>query len=888
MDNLEAFFPRREETLGSSVRTRKRLTSISRPQVYNCDTCGLYKGCRNPKIQRFGRGHLKILFVGLCPGWDEDKVGVPFVGRSGDLLKKHCRLAGINLDEDAVRTNIVACYKNTNPTKEQILACRSNLLKDIQEVQPEIIICLGDEAINAVLEKPKGCKSFSKFDAGLMHGRVVPFHKFNCWVAGSYHPAFYLRRKNRDDVPNDENLLAFDIARAISYLGKLLPKPLTEEGNYLVEKVEDAVSILEKCTNYQDPVSYDYEATTLRPWEEGARILAMSISPNVQEGYFLPLDLVNPKTGRRFFSPEDLNVIYRALRSFLKSSTPKIVQNINTEEIWNREIIGQGMNNFLHDTMLGAHVLNCKTLTTSLAFQVFELTGHDYKAMVDTQNMVRVPVDKMKDYNCWDSRYLHLIYQHQISKMRNEGRLLEFNSFLQKGSLALVNLYQRGVPIDPKVLTDLEEQFSAEQIKCAQDIHLCKGVQEYETLEKTRFNPKSSAQIGKVLYSIHKIPIKKYTSKKKDKGSTDIDVLEEILRTSSDPEIKNFVGTLVRLKQCKTLLERVANYRKLLDKNNRVHPCYNMHIADTYRSSANDPSIQNVFKHDEELKVFRKCIVPSAADRIILEVDYGGIEVCQIAMSSGDQELRRQIVDGVNTHRKWAGEIFQKPEDQVTYDERYEAKNGFVFRSFYGGKPTSMPVYSDRFRAIPVEHFIKVQEKFWLEFKGVKEWQNKTIQDYCNLGYVEAVSGFRRYGPLNVNKLYNTPIQGPAFHLTLADIIDIELNEALLKRGFESVAMMEIHDSIDFDAKIKEAEDLVKVVTEIMTAEHFAWQAGVPLKCEWEIGMTNWWELSELVFRDCETCGRQPHSRKVDKEKQMETLQCAKCKNKSQHVLGRV
>jgi|GEM_PF-740664 len=888
MGNLEAFFPSSGEISGSSaVRVRRKPNESSNLVVYNCDTCGIYKFCRHPRIQRFGKGRKKILFVGLCPGWDEDKVGVPFVGRSGDLLRKHCRLVGIDLDEDAIRTNIVACYKNTNPTKEQILACHSNLLRDIQEVQPELIICLGDEAINAILEKPKGCDSLSKFSAGLMHGRVVPSHKFNCWVAGSYHPAFYLRRKDRDDVPNDENILAFDIAKAVSYLDKPLPKHLTEEGNYLVETAEEAVSVLKEYTDYPNPVSYDYETTTLRPWEDGAQILAMSVSPNVQEGYFFPFELINPKTGLRFFSRSELETIYCALRNFLKSSTPKMVQNINMEEIWNREIVGQRMNNFLYDTMLGAHVLNCNTLTTSLAFQVFELTGHDYKAMVGAQNMAKVPVDKMKDYNCWDSRYLHLAYQHQISRMRGEGGLLEFNAFLQRGSLALVSLYQRGVPVDPKVLTDLEEQFFAEQVKCTQEIRFCKGVQEYEALKKGRFNPKSSAQIGKVLYSIYKIPVKKYTSKEKTRGSTDIDVLEEVLKNSTEPDVKNFVTFLIRLKQCKKILERVANYRRLLDKNNRVHPCYNMHIADTYRSSANDPSIQNVFKHDKELIVFRKCIVPSAPDRIILEVDRSGIEVCQIAMSSRDSELIRQISEGVDTHRKWAGEIFQKPENQVTYDERYESKNGFVFRSFFGGKATSMPAYSDRFGAIPVEHFIKVQKKFWQEFKGVKEWQNKTIQDYCDLGYVEAVSGFRRYGPLNVNKIYNTPIQGPAFHLTLMDIIKIELEGALVKKGFKSNILFEVHDSLTMDVVIEEAEDLVATVTGIMVGSHFDWQC-VPLRVEWQVGVLNWYDLSELIFQDCGTCGRQPHSRRVDKEKQIETLQCAKCKNISQHVLGRV
>lgn len=884
MVDQASFFPDSTEVLGgaSTTRSRRKPAAAAKLKVYDCGTCGLRGACRHPQIKRFGDGALKILFVGMCPGYDEDRVGVPFVGRSGDLLKRHCGMTGIDLDKDCFRTNIVACYKNSDPTKEQILACRPNLLRDIQEVQPKLIICLGDEAINAVLEKPKGCHSFSRFAASFMHGRVVPSHKFNCWVASSYHPAFYLHRKTRDDVPNDENLLVFDIAKALSYLDKPLPQPLTEEGNHLIDDAEKAVSLLEQLSKNIDPMSYDYETTTLRPWDKGAQIVSLSLSPNVEEGYFLPLDLVNPATGRKFFSPSELERIYDALRSFLKSNAPKIVQNINMEEIWNREVVGQSMNNFVHDTMLGAHVLKCNTLTTSLAFQVFELTGHDYKGMVDVHHISKAPVEKVLHYNCWDSRYLHPIYQHQISGMRGEGRLLEFNTLMQRGSSALVNLYQRGVPIDLKVLSELEKQFLEEQVKCGQEIRLCKGVQKYEEQKKSEFNPKSSAQIEKMLYQIYQIPIKKKTAGKK--GSTDIDVLQEVLRVTTDPDIKNFVNCLVRLKQCKKFLERVANYRRLVDKNSRVHPCYNMHIADTYRSSANDPSIQNVFKHDEELKVFRKCIVPSPGN-IILEVDRAGIEVCQMAMSTGDQELTKQIINGVDTHRRWASEIYTKLQKLITKAERGDCKQYFIFASFYGAVPATI---ARKFPTIPASHIASVQEKFWKEFHGVKEWQNRTIQEYCNTGYVEGVSGFRRYGPLNINKLYNTPIQGPAFHLTLQDIIEIELEEALLKKGFKSVALFEIHDSITFDTIPEEAEELVAVVTKIMTAKRFDWQRNVPLRVEWEVGLSNWWELSELVFKDCGTCGKQPHSRKINKEKTIETLQCAKCKNISQIALERV
>jgi len=238
-----------------------------------------------------------------------------------------------------------------------------------------------------------------------------------------------------------------------------------------------------------------------------------------------------------------------------------------------------------------------------------------------------------------------------------------------------------------------------------------------------------------------------------------------------------------------------------MDRLFKVHPCYNLNIADTYRSSANDPNIQNVFKHnvfkhDPELKRFRRCIVPSAG-RIILEVDYSGLEVRVIAMASGDVELIRQICEGVDTHRRWASEIYQKPQEEISKDERFQGKNSFVFASFYGAVPDSI---ARNFPNVPDGHIAKVQEKFWSEFHGVKSWQEQTVR------------------------------------------IEIELE----RRGLQSRPIFEIHDSIAIDTVPAEAEEVVELVTEIMVSKRFDWQGDVPLAVEWEVGYPSWYDLAPL------------------------------------------
>jgi DNA polymerase I-like protein with 3'-5' exonuclease and polymerase domains len=151
----------------------------------------------------------------------------------------------------------------------------------------------------------------------------------------------------------------------------------------------------------------------------------------------------------------------------------------------------------------------------------------------------------------------------------------------------------------------------------------------------------------------------------------------------------------------------------------------------------------------------------------------------------------------------------------------------------------------------------EVQKILWNRYVGVKEWQNRTIEKYKQLGYVEGISGFRRYGPLNINKIYNTPVQGPSFHLTLNSLItlDYDMNSVLHQYGFRSEPIFEVHDSIPFNAVPEEAKDLVQVVSGVMTYKAFSWQRNIVSSVNWEIGVNNWYDLRKLVFRSCNMCG---------------------------------
>lgn len=157
-------------------------------QAGTCQRCGFWKQ-RNNVV--FGQGNLKayIMFVGEAPGYNEDKRGVPFCGKAGDVLDR--LLASINLDrKDIYITNVIKCRppNNRDPLDEEIENCREYLEKQIEIIQPRVICCLGRHALKHIFKK------FSIEEQGSisrLHGKVFEqaqdiFHRIK--IAALYHP----------------------------------------------------------------------------------------------------------------------------------------------------------------------------------------------------------------------------------------------------------------------------------------------------------------------------------------------------------------------------------------------------------------------------------------------------------------------------------------------------------------------------------------------------------------------------------------------------------------------------------------------------------------------------------------------------------------------------
>jgi uracil-DNA glycosylase len=181
------------------------LTAV-REELGNCSRCKLHKG---RKTIVFGEGDPSsvIVFVGEGPGYEEDQQGRPFVGAAGQLLTDII-VKGIKLRrEDVYICNIVKCRppNNRNPEPDEIAACEPFLLKQIEAINPKIIVALGNIAAKTLLKTGEGITS--------LRGRWQSYHGIP--VMPTFHPAYLLRN------PKDKALVWEDIKKVIMEMEKI-------------------------------------------------------------------------------------------------------------------------------------------------------------------------------------------------------------------------------------------------------------------------------------------------------------------------------------------------------------------------------------------------------------------------------------------------------------------------------------------------------------------------------------------------------------------------------------------------------------------------------------------------------------------------------------------
>jgi DNA polymerase len=168
-----------------------------------CENCKLSK-TRTQDVYGIGNPNADLMFIGEAPGRDEDLKGEPFVGRAGQLLTDIIKAMKLTRD-DVYIANVVKCRppENRNPEPDELDACRPYIRRQVEIIQPKVIVTLGRFALQSLIEKSYGISS--------VRGQWLEYNGVK--VMPTYHPAYLLR------TPSAKKDVWADMKKVMAELG---------------------------------------------------------------------------------------------------------------------------------------------------------------------------------------------------------------------------------------------------------------------------------------------------------------------------------------------------------------------------------------------------------------------------------------------------------------------------------------------------------------------------------------------------------------------------------------------------------------------------------------------------------------------------------------------
>lgn len=453
---------------------------------------------------------------------------------------------------------------------------------------------------------------------------------------------------------------------------------------------------------------------------------------------------------------------------------------------------------------------------------------------------------------------------------------------LHNGCIALSQVEANGIRIDVDYLNRTIAETTAKVKNLLDKLKTDKIYKMWKKIYGQDANIGSREQLGNILFNhmgYESVALTDTGRHKTDKNALDIlDV----------PFVRNFLE-IERLKKANsTYLKGVL--KEVVD--GYLHPVFNLHLVQTFRSSSDSPNFQNIpIRNPDTAKLIRPAFI-SRDNHQLVEIDYSGLEVHTAAWYHKDPVMLKYLFNKKedeygnplkDMHRDMARQCFMLPREELYWKEdkkdakrikdiRYCGKNMFVFPEFYGdyyidcatalwnaigtmklttrngvsiydhlvGKgvfklglcnPDKKPC-----KGTFEKHIQNVEDNFWNNrFTAYNRWRKNWYYQYKERGWFDNLTGFRFRGDFKRNEVVNYPVQSCAFHCLLWSLI--RLQKLLKKYNMKSLIIGQIHDSIVADVYKKELQNYLELCHQIMIDDikkHWKWII-TPISIEAEV-----------------------------------------------------
>ena len=589
--------------------------------------------------------------------------------------------------------------------------------------------------------------------------------------------------------------------------------------NYTIIQGELGTKLFLQNLMQQTSVCFDTETTGIDALN--AELVGMSFAWEKGKAFYVPF----PE------NQEEAQVLADKFQPFFENEAiEKIGQNMkyDLKILANYNITVKGK---LFDTMIAHYLINpdmrhnmdvlSETYLKYSPKSIETLIGKKGKNQLSMRD---VPLEDIKEYAAEDADItlqLKEVFSPILDKAETKKLFEEIEIPLVP---VLAAMESEGINLDVNFLKSMSTEMQKEINDFEQKI--------YETAGE-KFNLASPKQLGDILFDKLKIGGAKQKKTKTGQYATGEEVLSYL--ANEHQIVKDILEWRQMVKLQSTYIEALPN--QVDKKTHRVHTDYMQTVAATGRLSSNNPNLQNIPIRTERGRQIRKAFIARDENYTLLSADYSQIELRIIAALSGEENMIKAFQNHEDIHRSTAAKVFNVGLDEVTKEQRSNAKT-VNFGIIYGVSAFGLSNQTSLSRS----ESAALIDAYYKTYPKLKSYMSEQVDFARHNGYVQTVLGRRRYlkdinsanavvrGAAERNAV-NAPIQGSA-----ADIIKIamiNIHKKLTSENWKSKMLLQVHDELVFDVHNSEMEKIQPMIKHEMEN---AIQLAVPLEVELGFG----------------------------------------------------
>lgn len=744
--------------------------------------------------------------VGEAPGYNEDRTGEPFVGKSGQLLRETLQRVGLDPSE-AYITNVVKERPpgNRTPTTKEINEEVPNLSQELASLPNlEAVLCVGAVPLRALCSKTgvtkhRGLQSQIRKEYDSIADRVQVFV--------TLHPAAVLRNNN------NHNGWLQDLA---AFAQLVTTEPLSLETLY----VDNSVAYEAFRLSVQDRGALDIETTIGNPFQDDLTLVSVAVTFDGERVFVFP---DGPYLRMAKAQLEQVNWIMH------NGSFDRLVMKT------------KGYNLPLaHDTMAMAYLLHENERKALEVLASVWLGLPPYKD-VDYKHILDEPWDKVAEMNARDTAITFRLFRVLADEMNKHPNLSRVYQWIMMPAITtLIDMTITGVPVDQQYLDDLTAIKTTEmaqlltelQAKTPPPVASSYGAETWKG--GGTFNPSSPEQVRHVIYDLYGAEPSVLT----DTGvpSTNASVVNALLMDASEP-LRSFLSLLKGYREVsRHLTGYLTSWPPLMGADGRLHPRYNPARVSSGRLSSDAPNIQNVPRSKEFRNVF------GCDDLLWVKADYSQIELRIAAWLAEEEAMLDAYAQNEDLHTLTASRILGKQGaaarqvgKTLNFSLLYGAganKLREIARNDYGIEFTQSQAY-------------RYREAFFDSYPALQRW-HRTMEDFITthgkalspLGRVRWLPEAQGYDEAQrhaaIREGINHPVQSFASDLLLMSLVRLRKN--LSQYGDRVQFIAEVHDEIDFlvdpDLLAEVAPIIRDTMQDISWTKRWGIEVGVPIVAE--------------------------------------------------------